>query len=421
MSKSIASVLALAVTTSLALANGGGGGGGDDDKKANPYQSGSVSWKPGTGITLADSDEFSLKWANQLQLQWTFTANDNAPDISDFSVRRARIYLTGNAFNRDLIYKLSLDAVDDGGTSAGPVKDAWVQYAFSKSESGTIGVRVGQSKSYHGLESTTSDAGQYFVERSAASRIFADVRSQGAWAHGSHNENKIRWNAGFQNGEVANGAGGVFERGEETNNADNALNIVGNISFDPMGDITGGKDNEALRQGDFGDVKDTMGTVGGGIEIGNNRNLANTQDIDTTQININTAWMLGGGITVQGEVFLRSDDLQAAPTEDSHGWYAMGTYTMPKSGNSEIQWGFGFRINSVDTDSTNTVINLYQNGSTFTPVPPGDVTEITGVVDAFYHGHAMKTQLEYTFQDANPDAGTSSSNHIFRVQFQLLF
>src|SRR5262249_15350427 len=160
---------------------------------------------------------------------------------------------------------------------------------------------------------------------------FADVRSQGAWVHGSHNENKIRWNAGFQNGEVANGAGGVLERGEETNNADNALNIVANISFDPMGDITGGKNNEALRQGDFGDVKDTMGTVGGGIEIGNNRNLANTQDVDTTQININTAWLLGGGITVQGEIFLRSDDLQSAPTEDSLGWYAMGTYTMPKS------------------------------------------------------------------------------------------
>jgi len=51
----------------------------------------------------------------------------------------------------------------------------------------------------------------------------------------------------------------------------------------------------------------------------------------------------------------------------------------------------------------------------------GDVTEISLVANAFYHGHAAKTQIELTQQDANPDAGTDSTNYIVRVQFQILF
>ncbi len=430
MSKSIACVLALAVTSSLALANGGGGG-GEGDKKANPYQSGQVSWKPGSGITLAETDEFTLKLMNQLQVQWAFNALDNAPDTNSFAIRRARTTFSGHAFNKDLTFMLRLDAVDDttattsgGNVTAirtnGPVKDAWVQWAVSKSENGTIGVRVGQGKTYHGLEATGTSTGLFFVERSAATRTFSDERSRGAWVHGSHNENAIRWVAGAQNGDVAKGAGGIAEVGEETPNADNELNFVGSVSYDPMGDVTGGKGNEWWRQGDLGDVKDTMGTVGAGIQIGNNRNIANSQDVDSTSINLNTAWALGGGITAQGEVFLRTDNPDTGPTEDSTGWYVQGTYTLPPSGNGEVQWGMGLRINGISTDNTVNFLNGTP-GLTGGVGAPGSVTEVSAVVDAFYHGHACKTQMEYTWQDTDPDAGTSSTNHILRIQFQLLF
>ena len=419
MTKSIGSLLAFAVTTSIALANGGG----DDDKK-NPYQGGS-SWKPGAGITLADSEEFKLTLSGYLQVQWQFQALDNLPDTNNFVVRRARTTFAGHVFNKDLMYRLTLDATDSGAGN-GPIKDGWAQWTFSKGENGNFGVRVGQSKTYFGLESTGTSSGLYFVERSAATRTFADSRTRGAWIFGSHSENKIRWNAGAQNTDVANGARGILENGEETNNADNELNFVANVSFDPMGDITGGKTNESIKQGDLGDIKDTMGTIGGGIEVGNNRNLGNTQDVDALAININTAWMLGQGITVQGEVFLRSDDPQnAGATEDSTGWYVQGTYTLPKNGNSEIQWGFGLRVNSVNTDNTNAFVNtIGAGGQAFGGLlagQPGDVTEVTGVVDAFYHGHAAKTQFEYTWQDTNPDTGTSSTNHIIRIMFQVMF
>jgi hypothetical protein len=407
MTNMIGSLLSLAVTASIALANGG-----EEPKNAFQEKSG---WKPGSGINLADSDDFKLNLMNQLQVAWSYTDNDTAQDVNTFNVRRARTTLSGHAFTKNLKYLLRLDAVDNQGSI---VKDAWAHWNFI-ADSNTVGLRMGQGKSNFGLEATGSSSGLYFVERSAASKTFSDQRSRGAWIFGSHNENRLRWNVGAQNGDVARGSTGIFG-GEEVSNPDNELNFVGNVSFDPMGDITGGNGNESIRQGDFGDVKDLMGTIGAGVEIGNNRDAANTQDVDSTSININTAWMFGGGITVQGEVFTRSDDPDVGSSQDSTGWYAMATYTMPKAGSSDMQWGFGIRINQINGDDPTSFLN------TGLPVVggfnvKGDVTELSAVVDAFYHSHACKTQVEYTWQNVNPDAGADQTNNILRVQFQLLF
>ncbi|MGE3173854.1 MAG: porin [Planctomycetota bacterium] len=413
MSNSIGSLLALAVTTSIALANGGEG-----ERKANPYQSGTVSWKPGSGIVLADSDEFALKLANQLQVQWSFAANDNAGDTNSFTVRRARTALTGHAFGRDLMYRLQLEAVDDGAGGNGALKDGWVQWAFSKNDDSTIGLRVGQGKTQHGLEATGSSTGLFFVERSTATRTFADVRSRGAWVHGSHNENQVRWAAGVQNGDVSTAAVAAgLDGGEEAANGDNELTWVGTVSFDPMGDITGGKGNESYKQGDVDlTAEELKGTVGAGVMFSNS-NVGT--DIESTQININTAWMFGGGLCAQGEIFLRTDDATGGDA-DTSGWYAQGMYVMPKSGDSPIQWGFGARLNMIDIDATAAALGIVGTG--LGAGVPGAVTELSLVADALYHGHACKTQIEYTWQDTDPDgAVTSSTNHIIRVQFQLLF
>jgi hypothetical protein len=421
MTKSITSLLALAVTTSLALANGGEG-----DKKGdknNPYQqSGNPTWKPGSGITLADTDEFGLKLSGQLQVQWNYVGGDAPQFATDgttpsgarqtFLVRRARVDFAGNVWNREINYKLKIEAVD--GVS---VKDAWAQWTFVKNEDSALGLRAGQSKSFYGLESTGSSKYLYFVERSTTTRVFSDVRSRGAWVHGAHSENKIRWNAGAQNGEVANGAFGVIERGEETSNIDNELSYVANVSFDPMGDMMGGKSNENFSQGAFGEEKDIKGTIGAGLAYGNNRDLGNAFDVESLSLNINTAWVFEGGISAQGEFFLRTDDPDVGADEDSTGFYAQAGYTLPKSGDSAMQWGFGLRYGMIDTDSTVT----YLIGIPGLAGSPGDVSELTVGVNAFYHEHALKTQLDYTMQDVNPDVGADATNHIFRIQFTLLF
>ena len=220
------------------------------------------------------------------------------------------------------------------------------------------------------------------------------------------------------NDDVASGTSFSTEAGA---NADNELTYVGSVSFDPMGDTTNGKGNEAFTQGDLDGAKDVRGTIGAGIQFGNNTGTGPVgnpnPDVESEQININTAWLLGNGLTAQGEIFLRTDDTTGGTSEDTQGWYAQATYTLPKSGDSAIQWGFGARVNMIETDNASTF---------FTTIPgllasPGDVTELSLVADAFYHGHAAKTQIEYTWQDVSFDGGNDSTNHIIRVQFQLLF
>jgi hypothetical protein len=409
--RSLHSLLALSVTTSLALA------GGDDEKKPNPYQSGGISWKPGQGIVFADTDEFGMRMFGQIQAQYAYTANENAADTNNFLVRRARIAWGGHAFSRDIQYLLRLDSVDDGTGANGAVKDAFVHWTFAKAEASSVGVRVGQAKAFHGLESTSPAVGLFFVEKASTTRAFSDVRSRGAWLHGSHEKNALRWVVGAQNGDIANGATGITERGEEASNADNELSFVANGWFDPFGDMTGGKGFEAWRQGDLGDIEEPKGSIGGGAMFSNNRSaaVANT-DIESTSFNVNTTWAFGSGFTAMAEVYLREDSPQGGISEDSTGWYAQGTWTAKKSEGSDMQWGFGVRVNSIETDDTNTFMTFAGLGTT-----PGEVMEYTAVANAFYHGHACKTQFEYTLQDVDPDAGVGSTNHIVRIQFQLLF
>jgi hypothetical protein len=405
MSKSIASLLTFAVTTSLALANGGEG-----DKK-NPFQGGS-SWKPGQGLQLAQGEDYSLNLAGQLQAGWSYSSVENGDDANSFEIPRARLAFTGHAVSKDLTYRLMLDGTDTDGA----LKDGWAQWAFSKSSGGNLSLRMGQGLSGYGLESTSSETGMFFVERSTSSRTFGQDRSRdtGAWVHGNHSENSIRWVVGAINDDVAAGSG--FSA-EGANNGDNELTYIGALSFDPMGDTTGGKGNESIMQGDLDGAKDVKGTVGIGYQLGNNRadlgGPGPIVDVESNQLNLNTAWMLGNGITVQGEYFMRTDDIDTLGDLDTDGWYAMGTYTLPKSGDSAIQWGFGARVNMIDTDGGGNVSGLNADA--------GDVTEISLVANAFYHGHAAKTQIELTQQDVSVDGDPDSTNYIVRVQFQILF
>lgn len=415
MTTSLRSLVTLAATTSLALANGG-------EEPKNAFQSKS-NWKPGNGIDLANSEDFKLNLSNQLQVGWSYTDNNKTPDVSTFDVTRARVAFSGHAFSKDVTYLLRLDAVDTEGTI---LKDGWAQWNFIH-DSSSVGLRMGQGKSGFGLESTGAEDGLYFADRSLASQTLSDLRSRGAWLYGSHHENSFRWNLGAQNGDVAQSSTGlILESGEETNNVDNELNFVLNASVDPMGDTTGGKTNEAIRQGNFGESKGVHSTFGIGAMAGNGRNqallpipgvlpaglAANTSDIETATINLNTAWTFGEGLSAQGEVFSRTDTLKVGNgiDQDSVGWYAMATYTAAKSGDSKIQWGFGLRVSNIDVESPDATLSR-------------NATEISGVVDAFYHGHACKTQLEYTYQETDFDVGTAldTTNHILRVQFQLLF
>lgn len=412
MTKSIPCVLAFAVTSSLVLAQAPAPGG--------------WSMKPGSGLQYDGGDAFGLKWTNRLQVHWTFANNENATDNNNFDVRRARTQLSGHVFSRNISYMLNLDGVDSGATGDGNLKDGWVQWNFSNSDDGgTIGLRVGQGKTQYGLEATTSSGGLWFVERSSAARAFSDARSTGAWLNGVMLDHKLRWSAGAMNGDAAAGVSSdILDRGEEGSNSDNELSYVLAVNFDPLGDFFGGKQTrESLRQGDWRTDDDSVrGTIGAALALGNSPNsVAAGPDVESTSININTAWTFSR-FNVLGEYFMRTDETQGVNDEEEPtGWAVSLGYLLPKNGDSAIQWGFGVRVNEIETDNNGAGPVDFLTGGQGIGSVDGTAREISLVANAFYHSHNCKTQIEYTHQNIEPTTGSDTTNHLIRVGFQLEF
>ncbi len=405
MTKIVNSLLAFAASSSVLLAQGG--------------------WTatPGMGVAFDGGDAYGLNLTNWLKTQWTYTGGDVATDTSSFGVRAARARITGHVFKRGIRYRFIVDGTDDGlNGRAGALKDALAFWDFIDGDNGTVTLRVGEGKTLFGLEATSELYGLFFVDRSNAARGFSTGRSSGAWVQGAHMDNRLRWVAGAFNGTTAGGSTGNFDAGQEAPNTDNELSYVFGVDFDIMSDTTGGGTREDWTMGDFRtEDRELQATVGAAIAIENGRAVTAT-DIDTTSININGAVSVEG-FQVLGEVFLRTDDLDgaAADEEESMGWSVQGTYVLPQSGDSSIQWGFGVRVGMVESDVGDNAAVNFIGGLPGIGAVDGDATEISLVANAFYHGHSAKTQLEYTLQQVSPTGGTELDNHIVQVAFQLLF
>jgi hypothetical protein len=419
MTKSIPCLLAFAVSSSLVLA-----------QAPAPAAPGGWSMKPGSGLKYDGGDPFGMTWTNRLQVHWTLAANEDfagnpGDDTNTFNIRRLRTKIAGHIFNRNLLYNIELDGTDSGASGDGAIKEGWAQWNLCSCDDGGIGLRVGQGKTQFGLEATGSSGGLWFVERSSASRAFSDQYSRGAWFNGVLMDHKLRWTAGAMNTDVAGGVGSnIVDRGEETSNSDNELSYVFTANFDPLGDFFGGKQTtESFRQGDWRtDDHDLRGTVGAGVALGNSPFATATgPDVQSTSINVNTAWAVSN-INLLGEYFMRTDDQKGATNKEKPtGWAVSLGYLMPKNGDSAVQWGLGVRVNQVETDDDGDGTVHFLTGVQGITTDIGTVREISFVVDAFYHGHNCKTQMEVTHQDVDIDGGSASdrTNYLFRIGFQL--
>lgn len=381
MSKSITyGLLAFAVSSSLLVAQG--------EKPAGGW-----SAKAGSGITYDGGDQFGINMLNFVQARWAYGNNENADDTNAFDVPRARTLLRGHAFNKNINYVLQVDYQD---TQDSIVRDAYVHWNFADG----IGLRMGQAKSQWGLENTGTIRGTMFTERSSASQVFDlggdNPRTQGAWLMGTAVENKLRWSIAAVNG-----------LGNEGNaNDDNELGLVASANFDVLGDYFGAGGREWWQQGDLRDGDRALkGTIGAGYGMDNTVSAAPANpDTELTAINVNTAWSIQG-FQVIGEWFDGSAETDnVAGSNDANGYYLQGTYALGKSGDSSLQWALGLRYSFVDTTES---------------IPVGDeVTDISVVVNALYHGHNCKTQFEVTKRDFDT---ADTTDYILGVAFQLVF
>lgn len=381
MSKSITiGLLAFAVSSSLLVAQG--------EKPAGGW-----SAKAGSGITYDGGDQFGINMLNFVQARWAFGNNENAADTNSFDVPRARTLLRGHAFNKNINYVLQVDYMDDQTDSI--VRDAYVHWNFAEG----VGIRLGQGKTQWGLENTGTIRGTMFTERSAASQLFSlsgtgdNNRSRGAWLMGTNMDSKLRWSIGLINGLGT----------EEAANDDNELGLVASANYDLLGDYFGGQ-REWWSQGDLRDGdRNLKGTIGVGYGMDNNNpGPVAGADVETTGLNVNTAWSVQG-FQVIGEYYDATiEEDTVAGDVGADGYYVQGTYALGKSGDSALRYALGLRYSFVDA----------------TELGGDEQTDISVVLDALYHGHNCKTQLEVTKRDLD---AADTTDYILGVAFQLVF
>lgn len=368
---------------------------------------GKITYKPGAGTTFDGGDLYSLNFLTYAQFQFTDSfGNDIQPPVenADFRIRRLRPAFTGFAFRKELTYTLRLDLTDNLSGTGTVLKDGWAQYDFISGATDRVGLRMGQSKTYFGLETTETDSALFLVDRSIVTSTFSDARSRGAWFHGNHNS-MLRWTVGAQNGDVAAAnPAQILEVGEEADNSDGELHYVASFNYDPLGDYVGnGKSYEAFREGDLAHSQELRGTIGAGVMQGSGSPTASPTgpDIESTSVNVNTSWKWMG-CWAQAEWYWRNDNPAGAGVRAGVGGYAAFGYVLPKSGDSELQWGVGIRFAEVD----------FEGGT--------DGRDYTAVLDMFVRGHALKSQLEYTWREREIP-GVDTNSNLIRFQFQLIF
>ncbi|MCP2605088.1 OprO/OprP family phosphate-selective porin [Candidatus Aminicenantes bacterium AH-873-B07] len=162
--------------------------------------------------------KFVLKLKNRVQFL-TFYNNYNGirPAQRSFQIKRARLYLSGNAFYSWLNYKIQLQMEK----SQIAIRDLFINLTFFKE----ISPNIGQFKVPFDREYLTSSAYLQLIDRSLTNEEFRVGRDIGFSLNGNISD-RIEYSIGIFNGS-----------GKNSRNLDNNFLYAGRLMFTPNGEF----------------------------------------------------------------------------------------------------------------------------------------------------------------------------------------
>ncbi|MCA9626072.1 MAG: hypothetical protein KC766_00330 [Myxococcales bacterium] len=169
-----------------------------------------VEFKPGKGLTAASSDgDFSINIGLRNQFRMTIEKEHpeegDAPDATlGFQIRRSRLALKGNAFDKQTKYELQLDLAPRGISKGSPLLDAYVKFEQLRD----LSLRVGQYKAPYMREQIMSDGKLELVDRSLLNSRFTVDRDIGLdfYSKELFGLEQLHYNLGVYTGEGRNGS-----------------------------------------------------------------------------------------------------------------------------------------------------------------------------------------------------------------------
>ena len=379
----------------------------EDDLKAITKVN-SLNYKFGDGFTFVTADEkFKLSLGGRLQTRFTLTDKEvdaGTSDVTKFEIRRMYVWLKGNAFTKDLTYKVQYNMVGDKAT--GSLLDAFVNFKFIDE----VQIKAGQDVIPWARQEITSSGAQEFVDRSFATNFFKPSYDIGVNLHGQIAKGLVYYDAGVWNGT-----------GQNTPRSSNTPAFNARIAVNPLGDLpysegdfdrtekplvsigssfflnTLAKTGAAL-EANFGDgyLDTTNGWLGKGF---NKAGLFNTNEklnITLAEADFAFRWL---GASSQAEYFLgQAEGKDSGKELRAQGFYAQtGYFILPQT----LQVAVRYNYVDPDRDASNDLI-----------------TQVQGAISYYFARHNLKLQTDVTNIHTQP---AKTDDMEYRLQAQLIF
>lgn len=146
----------------------------------------------------SEDGRFGLKLQGRVQTRYTFASEldpaiDEREEVTNFAIQRARLTLSGHAFEEGLTYKFQ----SDFGKGDVTLKDFYIDYEVGSQAR----IRVGQFKRPFSRQQITSSGSQSLVDRAITDKFFKAGRDIGVALHNNYEKSpELEWAVGVFNG-----------------------------------------------------------------------------------------------------------------------------------------------------------------------------------------------------------------------------
>ena len=354
-------------------------------------------------------DKFSAKLRNRMQYKYQYTdrdiGTDGSPeeDESTFDFRRIRTKISGNAYGKNVKYKIEWDSSTDDVD----LRDAYVEFKHIP----WANIWAGQGKVFS-RQVLTSSASLQMIDRADTIDEFRfqnDERKRGVAVHSDKIlDGKFDYSIGVYNPQA-----------RTTDNNINTMLYLARTSYYPFGPY------ESYKESDLEYTETFKAHIGGGIgfeQIGQNESDSDEDEVDQTQLLAEFGFKYRG-LSLVGEYHNRKrkvlDPLETADLgtavsakESLHdqGFFVQGGYfIIPKK--LEIAG----RYELTDYDS--------QNPSFGTSGLLDNFCSYTAGLNYFLHGRDHKIQINYKHRDVGLSGAYlgDSNENFFLTQYQIYF
>ena len=334
-------------------------------------------YKLGKGFTLTSQDEkFQLNIGGLMMVRYAFLDKDTAQDVSQFTLKKGRLWFQGYAYSKDLSYRLVMAFENSGNNKM--LEYAYLNYRFMDE----INLLAGQNKLVYSRQNMASVGNLQLVDVAPVVTAFAPGYDLGAYVGGKFMGGIVNYDL-----SVSNGAGQTTARNTNNNAflAHLQVNPFGYVGY-TEGDTDFSKKPLVSMGASY--FMNTLARSGTGFETNNlgyaaatsgwlGKNAATfaaTEKVDINSFNIDAVakWM---GASLQAEYFWGQGDGQLTDrTVRAHGYYGQAGYTiLPK----KLEVAMRYSYLDPNRDNANDTI-----------------TEIVGGVSYYFNAHNLKLQAD---------------------------